>query len=178
MRKILRHTKFFVAVVSSAGFASIGLLGGLAIQPVKEQLLLFTPLFVALPAMNAMAGDYATIITAHIGDPETHRITVFKLLKALGISLPISIVGICAMSLFIAYLRGYNINLDESIRYFTFVATALTGVVVVTLGSVFGLNVILKKKQLNSDDILIPAANTLASVLMLSSFAIIVGLIN
>lgn len=174
MKNRFPHPKFIVAVIISSGFATIGLLGGLGIESVKEQLLLFSPLLIALPAMNAMAGDYATIITAHVGDPETKTQTIRKLFIALAVSLPVSIVGVISMSLFVAHLQGYILTLDVFYQYVTFVSLAIIGVVIMTLLSIFLLNKMLNQHHLNSDDVLIPAANTLASVFMLTSFAIII----
>lgn len=162
-------------VLLSGTLASIGLIGGLGIQAVKEELLAFTPLLIALPAMNAMAGDYATIVTAHVGDPETRKANMKKLFVALLVSLPFSIAGISAVSLFIASIQGFTLSSDTIRQFVLYIALALTGVVLVTLLSISIINVILKKQPYSSDDVLIPIANTLASVFTLLSFAVIVS---
>ncbi len=168
------HRRFLPMVFMSAGLASIGLLGGLGLQAVKDELIAFTPLIIALPAMNAMAGDYATIVTAHVGDPETRKQNMKKLFVALGVSLPFSVLGVSAISLFIASIQGYILTGQFIQQFVLYIALALTGVVLVTLILISIINYILKKQPYSSDDVLIPLANTVASVLTLVSFAVIV----
>lgn len=169
------HRKFFPMVLVSATLASIGLLGGLGLQAVKEQLLSFAPLIIALPAINAMAGDYATIVTAHVGDPETRKQNMKKLFTALIVSLPVSIAGVSALSLFVSSIQGYTVTQEFIIQFVLYISLALTGVVLVTLILISIINLIVKKQPYSSDDILIPIANTVASILTLISFAIIVS---
>lgn len=167
------HRKFVASVVLSSGLASIALLGGLGIQAVRSELLAFVPLIIALPAMNAIAGDYATLIASHIGDPEIYQERVKKLVKSLLISVPVSIAGITAMSLFVAYTQGFAVSRPEIIEYVTLVSISLLAVLLITLLSIMVINYVLKNRQINSDDILIPLSNTIASVLILISFAVI-----
>ena len=175
MRLPVIHRAFLITVLLSGALASIGLIGGLGIQAVKEELLAFTPLLIALPALNAMAGDYATIVTAHVGDPETRKANMKKLFVALLVSLPFSIAGISAVSLFIASIQGFTLSSDTIRQFILYIALALTGVVLVTLLSISVINIILKKQPYSSDDVLIPVANALASVFTLLSFAVIVS---
>lgn len=172
------HRKFLPLVFVSAGLASISLLGGLGLQAVKEELIAFTPLIIALPAMNAMAGDYATIVTAHVGDPETRKQNMKKLFVALVISLPFSVIGVSAISLFIASIQGYTLTTQLTKQFILYIALALSSVVLVTLILISIINYILKKQPYSSDDILIPVANTVASILTLISFAVIITLLR
>jgi cation transporter-like permease len=172
MKNIFRHQGFWFAVTTSAGVASIGLLGGLGLNAVKEQLISLTPLIIALPAMNAAAGDYASIITAHLDDPETYPERVRRLVRALCLTVPVSILSITALSLFIADIQGYEVTSSSIYRYAAFIAASIMGIVAVTFAISLLGNHLLRKRQLNSDDILIPFTNGLASILMLTSFAI------
>jgi cation transporter-like permease len=173
MRLLLPHRKLAASVLLSAGLASIALLGGFGIQAVRRELLSFTPLLIALPAMNAITGDYATLITAHLGDPETYRERVKKLILSLAISVPVSIAGVTTMSLLVASRQGFIISGAAVQQYVVLLTVALVAILSLTLLSIVVINYIVKHKRINSDDILIPVANTIASVLVLASFAII-----
>lgn len=178
MNSATPHNKFLASTLLAAGLASIGLIGGLGIQSVRGQLINFTPLLIALPAMNAMVGDYAILITAHLGDPETSRYRVRKLLQSLLLSLPISIVGVSGLSLFIARQQDYELSRAQAEEYVLLISVSLVAVLVITLVSVFFINRLLRRHRLNSDDVLIPIANTLASVMVLISFTIIAMRMN
>lgn len=177
MKKILPHRSLLFAAIVSSSTAVIGLIGGIGIEAVKTRLIGITPLIIALPAMNAMAGDYATIITAHIGDPEAGPRLKRKLAIALLAAVPISILGVVLLSFFFSSLRGYALETALVQRFFTFIAAALISVVLVTFVTTIILNKVLENRQQNSDDVLIPATNVLASVLMLSWFALAVWII-
>lgn len=172
IRTLGHHRTFLASVMLSAGLASIALMGGLGIQAMRDELLSFTPLLIALPAMNAMTGDYATLIAAHVGDPEMYRQRLRKLMLSLLISVPISLVSVTAMSLFVASLQGFTITTSVLVQYIAMIAVALISILGLTILSIFVINKILKNREINSDDVLIPMANTIASVLVLGSFAL------
>lgn len=172
MKPVMPHSRLLASVLLSGGLASFGLLGGLGIQAVREQLVAFTPLFVALPAMNAMAGDYANLIASHVGDPEAYSQRVKKLLISLLISLPISAVGVTGMSLFIAWLQEYELSQSVALEYFKLISLSLIAVMSFTVLGVLAIRKLLLRRHVNNDDVLIPTANSLASILMLASFAI------
>lgn len=179
MRTInLPHRKFVASVIMSAGLASIALLGGFGIQAVKAELISFTPLLIALPAVNAITGDYATLIAAHIGDPESYKFRVKKLLVSLAISMPFTVAGVTIMSLLVAWLKGYSLKFEVILTQMLYLIITLILIITVLLICVFIINRILKHRSLNSDDVLIPVMNTIASVLVLVSFAIIALQIN
>ncbi len=173
IRTALPHKGFWASVLLSSGLASIALFGGLGLQAVRSQLLSFTPLIIALPAMNAMAGDYVTLIAGHIGDPQLYRQRLKKLLISLVISVPISIFGVTTMSLFIAYRQGFDISRTVLVTYVFLVTVSLILILLISVGAIFAINKALLNHKINSDDVLIPLANTLASVLVLISFALI-----
>ncbi len=170
---VLPHRGFWASVLLSSGLASIALFGGFGIQAVRSQLLSFTPLIIALPAMNAIAGDYVTLIAGHIGDPQLYRQRLKKLLISLVISVPVSIFGVTTMSLFIAYRQGFDISRTVLLTYIFLVAVSLVFILLISVGAIFVINNALRNHKINSDDVLIPLANTLASVLVLISFALI-----
>ena len=173
LKRLPPHRKFLASVLLSAGLAAISMLGGLGIQAVRGKLVAFTPLLIALPAMNAIAGDYATLITAHLGDPDTYRPRMKKLVISLLISVPLSLAGITTMSLVVARSQGFQITAAAVRQYVSLLSFALIGILSFTALAIVLANRAVKHKQINSDDLLIPIANTVASVLVLISFALI-----
>lgn len=164
---LVPHRGLYYAVKTSVATASIALLGGIALQYVTNDLLLITPLFVALPALNAMSGDLATIVTAHIGDPETSPASKRKLFFAMLVTVPTSALATVAIGLTISYSRGYPLDNEFVKSYSWFVLGSLSAIVLITAGTSVLLNKLLIKHRYNSDDVLIPVANVLASVLIL-----------
>lgn len=173
MRKVLPHSAFFVGVALSGLLASIGLLGGLFIQLVKQDIIQFLPLLIALPALNAIAGDYAAITAAHLGDPENYNRRTKKLAISLLASLPISSLFLVAMSLGVAYSQGFGVDRELVVSYATAFTAMLIVVAAAIFTSVYVIGQLLKKYSINTDDTLIPIANTLASIFMLIGFAVV-----
>lgn len=163
----LPHRSIKSAVQTSSLTAGIGLIGGVALQSVKEELFLVVPLLIALPALNAMAGDYSTLINAHVADPESTRANKIKLLKSLIISVPLSAIGVVLVSLYLAGTQGFVIDRTFVLTFTLFIFGAFAIIVSATLISGLVLNRIFARLLINSDDALIPISNVLASVLML-----------
>lgn len=171
MKKIVPHTHFFAGILLSGILASIGLIGGLGLQIVRKDIILFLPLLIALPAMNAMAGDYATLTASHLGDPENYKKRTQKLIIALLVALPVSCLGIAGLSLGIAALKGFGVNSELAIEYTRFIFTTLYIVVFIMFSLIYLAKRTLEAMDVNIDDTLIPIANTIASVVMLTGFA-------
>lgn len=161
------HISMRASVQVSALTASIGLLGGITLQASKHSLVAVMPLLIALPALNAMAGDYATLINAHIADPASTIADKKKLRLALLVCVPISAAGVIVLSLLLAQQQGYTLHPAFVIRYALFVICSFILVIAATLWSSVALNKALTKHRINSDDVLIPISNVLASVIML-----------
>jgi cation transporter-like permease len=178
MNPLKHHNKLIVAFMMSGGLASIGLIGGLGLQAVREELIAFTPLIIALPAMNAITGDYALLITTHLGDPETYSARVKKLLLSLLISVPITIFGISFVSLSIASIQNYPVDFALVKEFVVLIGLTLIAILSLTLIMVFITNLFLKKSTLNSDDILIPLTTTFSSLVLLMSIAFITLRLN
>lgn len=173
--RLLPHRSVRFSIVASSLTASIGLLGGIALQSVKSELIFITPLLIALPALNAMAGDYATLVSAHLGDPERSRQNTRKLIYTLFICVPVSVLLVFLASLWLARTESFAMNSAFAIRYGLFISGAFATVIALTAIMSFALNKALSQHRYNSDDMLIPVANVFASVLMfvLVSFAAI-----
>ena len=173
MKVLTRHSTLVGSIALSSIMASIGLVGGLGIQLVKQELVLFLPLLIALPAMNAMAGDYATLTAAHLADPESYRSRVQKLILYLFLSLPISCAGVIAMSLGVAHLNGFYLNVTTVKDFSLAITITLYAVTILMFGLIYICKLVLQRLGDNIDDTLIPIANTLASVLTLVGYTIV-----
>lgn len=173
MKAITPHSKLIGAIALSSILASLGLIGGLGIQLVQKDLIAYLPLLVALPAMNAMAGDYAALTAAHLADPENYKQRTRKLLISLLISLPISCIGVIAISLGAAHFKGFSLDYETAKAFAVQISIALYTVTLLMFGAIFATNKILTLMNVNIDDTLIPIANTLASILTLGAFTLI-----
>jgi cation transporter-like permease len=164
---IFPHGSISSSIRTSVISSSIVLLGGIWLQYVEGDLLLITPLLLALPAMNAMASDLASIISAHISDPEGTIYTRKRLLKTMGLVAPFSAISVVLLSLFFAYIQGYEPSDRFIYQYAAFVLGVFITVTFVTVVLSSFLNRSLVMKGKNSDDVLMPMANIVASVIML-----------
>ncbi len=173
MKTITPHNRLLAGILLSSLLASIGLLGGLGLQLVKRDILEFLPLLIALPAMNAIAGNYAALTAAHLSDPENYRKRTQKLILALLVSIPVCGVAIAGMSLGVAHLQGFDVSKALAIEYSRQICLTLLVVITLLFVIIFCSKAILTKKGFNVDDTLIPIANTIASVLMLLGFALL-----
>lgn len=171
IRRFFPHVSVVAAIVTSTFAASLGLIGGVALQSVEKELFLIVPLLVALPAMNMMAGDYASLIAAHAGDLQYRKTLNRKLLLSLSGSLPISITGVIVISILIANYQGYAITRQFMLEFSAFVAIAMISTIGIVYLLINLLDTYLSKRRVNSDDVLIPFANVLASILMLGWIA-------
>lgn len=172
MRKLLPHGSIVSIALTSGICASIGLIGGIGLQSVQKQLFAVVPLVVALPAMNAMASDYATVVASHAGDPNDRVTKRRKLFMILMGSMPLSIVGVIGMSLFIAVLQGYTLDKQFMYHFSAFITVALAVVMITTYLMAIFLGRAFKKSKINSDDVLITITNAFSSVVMLGCITV------
>lgn len=144
---LLPHRSFWFAVAFSTATSSIGLLGGLGLQATEHRLV-------------------------HLSDPEMYPARFRRLVTALLAAVPTSIVGISAISLFVANIQGFRLSEALVVHYTIFYAISLIGVVAVTFGVAYAGNQILRAHHINSDDVLVSIMNNVASVLMLLGIAV------
>jgi cation transporter-like permease len=170
MTRTRSQSVLFVGV--SAGLAScISLIGGIGIEAITGKLLPLIPLIVALPALNTMVGDYAAIIAAHAGDPTEGKHSMRKLLSAVAKSIWVNIFGVLALSLIIAQQRGYIMSEAFLAKFVLFVVFSFVGIVLSMFAITISLNTMLKKSDLNPDDVLIPVVTSITDVMMLGLIA-------
>lgn len=169
---MIAHRSFWFAIGISATTSSISLLGGLGLQAAQESLVKFVPLLAALPALHAAANNYAATIAAHLGDPRMYKQSLRRLMIALTISTPITILAVSAISLLVAWFEGNVPSVDQVKKYIIFYAALLAGVVLIIFIGSYVANKALQKHQINSDDVLINTTSSAASVLLLLGFAL------
>ena len=171
MSKQRRDPLWFI-ILTAAGASSVSLLGGVGIEAVEFKLLPLIPLVVALPALNTMVGDYATIIAAHAGDPLERERTRKELATAISWSVLVNIVGVFALSLLLAWRRGFVPSVWFTVRFGLFVSAAIVLVVVFMFLLTYFLDKLLERRRLNPDDLLIPVVTSVSDVLMLGMIAL------
>ncbi len=171
MKKIRRQSLVFI-IITTAFASCISMLGGLGIELTANDLLPIVPLVIALPALNTMVGDYATIIAAHAGSPGERTVTRRKLISSILKSTIINICGTIGLSILLSERRGYEVSLSFLVIFSLFVAFSVLSIVAVMFFITYLLDKILEQKQLNPDDILIPVVTTITDVFMLGLIAL------
>jgi cation transporter-like permease len=160
-------------IIFSVGIASsISLIGGLGIEAVEDRLLRIVPLLIALPGLNSMVGDYATLIAAHAGDPEERSRSKRELALAMAPSVLINIGFILLVSLPLSYYRGFDLDTLFLIKFIGFVASSIITVIAIMFLITLALDAALKHRSLNPDDVLIPIVTTISDIFMLGLIAL------
>lgn len=167
-----RKQSLLFIVITTALASCISMVGGIGLEFAEKDLLPIIPLVIALPALNTMVGDYATIIAAHAGNPAERSGTRKKLVWSILKSTLINIAGTTALSLYLAQQRGYEPTYGFIATFFGFVAVSVLAIVFVMFGITYTLDKILEKKRLNPDDVLIPVVTTITDVFMLGLIAV------
>ena len=162
----IRRTFFFVALTTALA-SSISLIGGVGLEHVADRILPLVPLIIAIPGLNDLVGDYASIIAAHTGDPKEGRRTKRALAKSIFKVIGINILAIITLSIGGALLRGYDFDTGFIWRFVIFVAGAAVLTVLFMFVIANLLDVILKKRKINPDELLIPVITSVADIVML-----------
>lgn len=168
----LQHILFIIFSVGLA--SSISLIGGLGIEAVQNELIYIVPLLIALPAMNSLVGDYATLIAAHAGDPTERSLSKIQLAKAMAPSVLTSTTLILSVSLLVSIHRGFNLSNVFFIKYLLFVSASILFVIAMMFTLTTLLDKILENKNINPDDVLIPIVTTISDIFMLGLIALAV----
>ncbi len=170
---MIKRLRFVIFITFTTGLAStISLIGGIGLETVAERLLPLVPLIVALPGLNDLVGDYASIIAAHASDPAERKTSKKELAKAISKVIGINIIGIIVLSLLIARNQGYDADGAFLLKFVFFVA----GSIVVVISGLFAITALLdkalEKRKLSPDDILIPIVTSITDVMMLVLIAL------
>jgi cation transporter-like permease len=168
MTAMTRHLRFILFVTLTTGLAStISLLGGIGLEAVASRLLPLVPLIIALPSLNDIVGDYASIIAAHASDPAERPRSKRALALAIMKVIWINVLGIVLLSLLLANRRGYIATAGFMAKFVIFVSAAIVLVVAGLFTITTVLDKVMERRQLNPDDVLIPIVTSIADVMML-----------
>jgi cation transporter-like permease len=166
---VTKRLRPFLLVALSTGLASaVSLIGGLGLEHISRQLLPLVPLLVALPGLNDLVGDYASIIAAHTGDPQERQRSHRELSRAIFRVVGLNISAIVALSLILSALRGYVVTADFAWRFALLVVIAIITVITFMFWLNRVLDRLLLKHKYNPDDLLIPISTSVADILMLT----------
>ena len=171
LQQHLRQEPFWFVVVSIAAASSVSLIGGLGLELAAERLIPLVPLIVALPALNTMVGDYATVIAAHAGDPNERTRSRRELAQAISVSVLINIIGVLLLSILIAWSRGFVFTGLIITKFVIFVPLAIISIVFFMFSITYFVDKIFEKRKLNPDEVLIPIVTSISDVLMLGAIA-------
>ncbi len=162
----VRRSFLFIAF-SAALASSISLLGGLGIEYVQEDIILLTPLLIAIPSLTNLVGDYAAIVAAHVGDPAKRNRSLVTLAKGIFTVIWLNIIAILILSLLTGRTRGFEADAVFVIKFTLFISISA----VVTVAGMFllakTLDILLRKRRINPDELLVPIVTSLADVTML-----------
>ncbi len=161
------HRTFLFVAFTTALASSISLIGGIGLEHVSDRVLPLVPLIIAIPGLNDLVGDYASIIAAHAGDPSEGRRTKRALAKAIFKVIGVNIAAIIALSIGGAALRGFDFNATFVWRFIAFVAGSAILTVLFMFAVANVLDVVLKKRRINPDELLIPVITSIADIVML-----------
>lgn len=172
MKNNVRRQSLAFIIITTALASCISMLGGIGIEYVEADLLIIVPLVIALPALNTMVGDYATIIAAHAGSQGEKNSTRKKLISSIAKSTVVNMLGTIVLSLVLALRAGYEVTTTFFVQFSLFVILSVASIVTVMFFITYTLDKILDKKKLNPDDILIPVVTTITDVFMLGLIAL------
>lgn len=165
----------FVFLALTAGLAaSLSLVGGVGLEAVSGDLRLLVPLLIAVPSLNNMAGDYAAIIAAHMGDTTETVDSLRAVRKAIWRVVGINGSLVVILSFATALWRDFNFNWFFLAKFLVFVVGSILIVTELLFVANIVLKRILKHRRLAADDLLIPVTTALADVVMLSLVALAV----
>lgn len=167
-------------------FASIlSSFGGLSIKLVEEKLIMFVPLFIILPALNNMIGDFGIIIvskfTTHLYEQKIKRSSwrfhfVKHLFKDIFLAAIIATSYMVLMSIVLSKFRGFTADSDFVIKLFL---TSLIVVIILVLIIFFisiGFGFYVYKKNEDPDDLVIPITTSIADLGSMAALSILVYL--
>lgn len=173
MSKKTQHRSILFVLASVAASSSVSMLGGMSIELVADKLIPLVPLLIAMPTLNTMVGDYATVVASYeeagVKGKQERSLT-----SAISKSVAINIISLVLLSLALAISRDYQMDSAFIAKYALFIAFAtvfsVTAIFVITKL----LNRALVNHKLNADDVLIPVITSVTDVMMLGLISLAV----
>ena len=163
----------------------ISSIGGISMESITAQLLVITPLLILMPAMNDMVGDFGCIVSSkfttmlYLGKVNRkwwrsrHLHTLF--LVILFTSFLTSVfIGVAASV--IAYWQGFSLTFDVFLKILSIavLSNLIIVAIIFCISIIGGLGIYGKKEDPNN--FLIPITTSVADLLNLVIFAVLVGM--
>lgn len=167
MKKVAISRSFIFVALTAALASSISLIGGFGLEYVSDRILPLAPLIIAIPGLNDLVGDYASIIAAHSGDPNERQRSKKDLAAAIFKVIGVNIAAIVALSLGTAAFRGFEFQEGFVVRFVIFIAVSAAVTVAFMFFVTHTLQVILERRRINPDELLIPVITSVADIVML-----------
>jgi len=170
-----KNPRSFIFVAFTTACASaLSLVGGIGLEAVASKVLPLVPLIIALPGLNDLVGDYASIIAAHHGDPSENSRSKKELIRAIFKVIGLNITFLVLLSIGLAHARGYVLETVFVTKFAIFIVLAVILAILIMFGLAGFLETILKNKKINPDELLIPVITSLADIVMLLFVALAV----
>ncbi|MCJ7816656.1 MAG: magnesium transporter [Candidatus Aenigmarchaeota archaeon] len=163
----------------------ISSIGGISMESISAQLLVITPLLILMPAMNDMVGDFGCIVSSkfttmlYLGKVHRkwwrsrHLHTLF--LVILFTSFLTSVfIGVAASV--IAYWQGFSLTFDVFLKILSIavMSNLIIVAIIFCIAIIGGLGIYGKNEDPNN--FLIPITTSVADLLNLVIFAVLVGM--
>ena len=163
----------------------ISSIGGIGMESITAQLLVVTPLLILMPAMNDMVGDFGCIVSSKfttmlylgkVGRKWWRSRHLHSLFLIILVSSFIMSVFIGVAASVIAYWQGFSLTFDVFLKILSIaVMSNLIIVAIIFCISIIGGLGIYRKRE-DPNNFLIPIATSVADLLNLLIFAILVGM--
>jgi cation transporter-like permease len=163
----LKARSFLFVAFTTACASALSLIGGIGLEAVSDRILPLIPLLIVIPGLNDLVGDYASIIAAHHGDPSESTRTKKQLLSAIFRVVGFNILFLIILSVGLAQARGYILEPVFLLKFAFFIASAVVLAIFIMFALAGALELILKNKNINPDELLIPIITSLADIVML-----------
>ena len=163
----------------------ISSIGGISLQFMQDKILVIIPLLILVPAMNNMVGDFGCIVSSkfttmlYLGkvgrkwwrSRHLHRLFLIILVSSFIMSV---FIGVAASV--ISYWQGFQLSFEVFLKILAI--AVLSNLILV--GAIFCVSIIgglgIYRKNEDPNNFLIPIATSVADLLNLVIFAILVGM--
>ncbi|HJW96999.1 MAG TPA: magnesium transporter [archaeon] len=163
----------------------ISSIGGISLQSMGDKIFAIVPLLILVPAMNNMVGDFGCIVSSKftnmlylgkVGSKWWMSRHLHKLFLVILITSFIMSVFIGVAASVIAYWQGFSLTFEVFLKILTIavLSNIILVAVIFSVSIIGGLGIYHKKEDPNN--FLIPIATSVADLLNLVIFAILVGM--
>lgn len=163
---------------------TIGIVSGVSLEAIKSNFVILLPLIILLPALNDMIGDYSMIMVSRFstlvfmkGEKRWWSEDLKKIVRTIVLVAILSSVYIGMASSFIAYLKGFPLNLSSIAKVvgISLVTTSFM-IIVVSVVSALGVFYVYKRKE-DPNNLVMPVMTSVVDLGTILTFALVVSLI-